>query len=258
MIDRPCRFTRAYPCPICGGHDGLARGQGIRCFGYLDASGEFARCTREDRAGGLRQNRDGTYSHRLQGRCRCGLAHGDPVLPVAGAGRQARRTSPQTFRSYFTLAAFLRRMYGEDATVLSWSYHEAGGRECFRILRVNYQDATDTRAKTYRPCHRGSDGRWRLSKPGGLLPLYNLPAVLAAPVGDIVAVLEGEKCADIARGLGLANATTSAHGRKLPSSPTGRRWRAGRSPSSATKGSVVPSTPPRSPRCFPPFPLRPR
>jgi hypothetical protein len=211
------RFTRAHPCPICGGHDGLARGQGVRCFGYLDASGDFARCTREERAGGLRQNRDGTYSHRLHGPCRCGQAHGASVIPEADTRPKARRrSSPQSFRSYFTLAAFLRRIYGEGATVTSWAYHDAEGHERFRIVRVDYQDGEGNHAKTYRPCHQHSDGRWRLSKPGGLLPLYHLPAVLAEPPGGIVPVLEGEKCADIARGLGLVSATTSAHGAQAP------------------------------------------
>jgi hypothetical protein len=66
------RFTGTNPCPICGGHDGLVRGKGVRCFGYYDGSGKYARCTREEHAGALPQNRDGTYSHRLHGDCRCG------------------------------------------------------------------------------------------------------------------------------------------------------------------------------------------
>jgi hypothetical protein len=211
------RFTKAHPCPICAGHDGLGRGQGRRCFGYLDASGDYARCTREERAGNLHQNRDGTFSHRLGGKCRCGQIHGDPIAPEAPAGHKAcRRSAPQTFRSYFTLAAFLRRMYGEGCAVTSWAYYEAQGREAFRVLRIDHADDEGTRSKTYRPCHQAADGRWRLSKPGGLLPLYRLPAVLATPPGGIVAVLEGEKCADIATSLGIAHATTSAHGAQAP------------------------------------------
>jgi uncharacterized repeat protein (TIGR04076 family) len=217
MTAGPRRFTRAHPCPICGGHDGLARGQGVRCFGYLDASGDYARCTREDRSGSLRQNRDGTYSHRLHGPCRCGQAHGDPVISDDDARPKGRRRSSlQAFRSYFTLAAFLRRLYGEGSSVTPWACHDAEGREAFRVLRIDHLDADGTKAKTYRPCHQAEDGRWRLSKPGGLLPLYRLPAVLAVPPGGIVAVLEGEKCADLGAGLGLAHATTSAHGAKAP------------------------------------------
>ena len=113
-------------------------------------------------------------------------------------------------------AAFLRRMYGEGAAVTFWAYHDAQGREAFRVLRIDHLDADGAKAKTYRPCHEGADGRWRISKPGGLLPLYNLPAVLSVPGGGIISVLEGEKCADIAMSLGLTSATTSAHGARAP------------------------------------------
>jgi hypothetical protein len=228
------RFTKAHPCPICDGHDGLARGQSRRCFGYLDESGIYARCTREERGGGLRQNRDGTYSHRLQGRCRCGQSHGVSAVDAANARQKARRrTTPQSFRSFFTLAAFLRRMYGQGSAVTAWAYHGADGREAFRVLRIDHQDGDGANAKTYRPCHQAADGRWRLSKPGGLLPLYNLPAVLAAPPGGIIAVLEGEKCADLATAMGLTHATTSAHGAKAP-------WLSDWSPLAGRRVAILP------------------
>lgn len=73
-------FTRQHPCPICGGFDGATRGQGVRCYGYLDSEGAYARCTREDHAGELPLNADDTYSHRLAGPCRCGLEHGPAPL----------------------------------------------------------------------------------------------------------------------------------------------------------------------------------
>ena len=105
------RFTRTDPCPICGGHDGLARGQGVRCYGYYSPSGKLARCTREERAGGLPQNRDGTYSHRLHGPCRCGQTHGPADHAPAGNARSAGsgtlgRRAQQRFRSFATLCAF--------------------------------------------------------------------------------------------------------------------------------------------------------
>jgi hypothetical protein len=220
MTAGPRRFTKAQPCPVCGGHDGLGRGQGVRCFGYLDDTGSYARCTREERAGSLRQNSDGTYSHPLNGRCRCGEIHGDSPAP-ADEHRQAgtpyaRRRQQQRFRSYFTLAAFLRRLYGEGAAVTPWVYTDAAGHEVFRVLRIDYRSPDGSRSKSYRPCHQANDGRWRLSTPNGLLPLYNLPDILTAPAEAIVTILEGEKCADIATSIGLRHATTSAHGAKAP------------------------------------------
>jgi hypothetical protein len=212
----PERFTRNDPCPVCGGHDGLGRGQGVRCFGYYDRLRAYARCTREERAGNLPQNRDGTYSHRLTGQCRCGQVHGDLMAPdvtrFTAAPNSHRRRAEQRFRSFFTLAAFLRRRYGEGAELRHWIYRDAGGEEIFRVLRIDYRTPDGSREKSYRPCHKGSDGRWHLTRPDGLLPLYNLPAILAAPRGAVVTVLEGEKCADIAIALGLPHVTASAHG----------------------------------------------
>ena len=215
MTSRSQRFTRLRPCPVCGGHDGLARGKARRCFGYLDDTGGFARCTREEKAGALARNGDGTYSHRLLGRCPCGRTHGDPIAFPSTAIREPQGR-PRSFRSRATLEAALRRQYGVGSIVRSWIYRDGSGEDAFRILRVDYRDAQGARLKTYRPCHQGEDGRWRLAKPAGLLPLYNLPAVCAAAAEAIVPVLEGEKCVEIAIGLGLAHATTSAHGAQAP------------------------------------------
>ena len=214
------RFTRANSCPICGGHDGLCRGQGVRCFGYYDRSGTYARCTREEMAGGLAQNRDGTYSHRLHGSCRCGQVHGQASTssggprPAAPSGR--RRQAEQRFRSYFTLTASLRRFYGAGTAVRFWVYRDGDGHEVFRILRIDYEAPGSAKAKSYRPCHQCADGAWSLAGPALPLPLYNLPAVLAALPEATVTVLEGEKCVDIAAALGLSPTTTSAHGAQAP------------------------------------------
>jgi hypothetical protein len=163
-------------------HDGLARGRAVRCFGYLDHSGGFARCTREEHAGALAQNRDGTYSHRLNGPCRCGQVHGDSPGSAGEAHTTAASTlnerAEQRFRSFFTLRAFLRRRYGEGSPVRHWTYLDASGAEAFRVLRIDYQSPDGSKAKSYRPCHQAPDGRWLLSRPEGKLPLYNLPSIL--------------------------------------------------------------------------------
>jgi hypothetical protein len=122
----------------------------------------------------------------------------------------------QRFRSYFTLRAFLARYYGEGTAIRSWAYHDAAGDEAFRVLRIDYRAPDGSKAKSYRPCHQDADGRWRLARPEGKLPLYNLPAILAAPPEATVAILEGEKCADLAAGLGLLPVTASAHGAQAP------------------------------------------
>lgn len=210
------RFTKTHPCPICGGHDGLVRGRGVRCFGYMDTSGRYARCTREDQAGGLPQNRDGTYSHWLGGACRCGQTHGEASDRARHVVRTTLRRSEPRFRSFLTLSAFLRRRYGDGASIRHWIYQYADGSEAFRVVRVDYRAPNGAAAKSYRPCHQAEGGKWHLARPEGRLPLYRLPAILTAPPGDTVVVVEGEKCADIAVALGFALTTTSAHGAKAP------------------------------------------
>ena len=81
MSVHPERSVRAWspnsPCPICGGHDRLRRGQGKRCAGFLSSDGHFAHCTREEKAGDLRATKaePPTYGHRLHGPCGCGVEH---------------------------------------------------------------------------------------------------------------------------------------------------------------------------------------
>jgi Toprim domain len=75
------RFTSNFCCPVCGGHDGLARGEGRRCYGFVSGDGRFARCSREELAGMLQQEtRTGQFVHYLAGRCRCGLRHNDGAV----------------------------------------------------------------------------------------------------------------------------------------------------------------------------------
>src|SRR5438309_483588 len=53
MIATARRFTAQSPCPVCGGYDGMLRGKGQRCHGYLSADREWCHCAREELAGGL-------------------------------------------------------------------------------------------------------------------------------------------------------------------------------------------------------------
>ena len=62
--------------------------------------------------------------------------------------------------------------------------------------------------KKFVPFRRDPDG-WRMKDPPGKLPPYHLAELVQAPV---VWVLEGEKCADLARDRAGLTATTSSHG----------------------------------------------
>ena len=75
----------------------------------------------------------------------------------------------------------------------------------FVMQRMNYADGD----KEFRPIFRVM-GRWQLKVPPGKRPLYHRDELAAA---TRVFVTEGEKCADLVRGLGLV-ATTSSGGAK--------------------------------------------
>src|SRR3954469_16973652 len=77
-VDSNQRFSKANPCPVCGGHSGLSQGSGQRCYGFLSGDGEYAHCTREECAGDLEENpKTQAYAHRMEGSCKCGVSHGD-------------------------------------------------------------------------------------------------------------------------------------------------------------------------------------
>jgi len=86
-----------------------------------------------------------------------------------------------------------------------WPYFSTDDGDALTVLRFDLPDG----GKTYRPICP-SNGGWSIGDPRGPLPLYRLAGLNGAAR---VYVLEGEKCADAAAGLGLA-ATTSAHGAK--------------------------------------------
>jgi hypothetical protein len=84
-----------------------------------------------------------------------------------------------------------------------WIYHDADRFELMRVYRIDKADG----GKEFLPVHADHVG-WHIGDPPGKLPLYHLNELAAA---DTVYVLEGEKCADLVRKLGLV-ATTSSHG----------------------------------------------
>ena len=78
------RHTRDRPCAVCGGHIDMPHGQGVRDYGFDSQDGSLCFCTNGVHAGALQEGRVG-WVHRLDGRCPCGLTHGEakPVPPVS-------------------------------------------------------------------------------------------------------------------------------------------------------------------------------
>lgn len=169
----PDRFTRNDPCPICGGFANLPQGQARRCYGWYDERREYARCTREEKAGRLERNGDGTYSHRLQGDCLCGETHGaaSPTQPATAsrAGERRRKT---------------------------WEIREAGGAVVAEHVRVEYLNGS----KRFEWWH---DGRQGLNGISSKDILYGLEVLAPTPVTRLAVLTEGEKAADALREVGL-------------------------------------------------------
>jgi len=86
-----------------------------------------------------------------------------------------------------------------------WNYHDATGE----LVGVTCRWDT-AQGKEIRPVSRHPDG-WRIAAMPAPRPLYNLRALLAAPLDKPVIVTEGERCADAATACGLL-AVTSAGG----------------------------------------------
>jgi hypothetical protein len=92
------RFSPSRPCPVCGGHDRLPRGNGERCYGFLAEDGMWAHCTRDEHAGGLEQNPEsGTYAHKLMGDCHCGVRHDTEPADANGHAARPKRKIVESY-----------------------------------------------------------------------------------------------------------------------------------------------------------------
>jgi hypothetical protein len=183
-------FISGFICPVCDGHSGLPRKQGIRCYGFLSEDGRYANCTRPEYAGGLAQSSENdTYGHFLGGGCRCGKTHSEqPNLDVP--------PSRSTVRPHSSTPP-------EGSTI--YDYPRADGKVELRVIRTYpkgfYQQTVD------------KDGKWVNTTDGMKPPLYRLPELLAASPERTVLLVEGEKDVDRAIEEGLV-ATTNPRGAK--------------------------------------------
>jgi putative DNA primase/helicase len=181
------RASAAHPCPICGGHPGKPRGNGVRCHGFISADGRYAHCTREEYAHGLPLTADSqTYAHCLGGPCRCGFAHGN-VAPLAPAPKKQPR---------------IRLDSDFDACTPPYpvDYRNENGEVLYRIARWTRSDGR----KSYGYCRPDGPGRWVDGLGEGERVIYRLPEILAAlSRGETIHVCEGEKKVELLVKLGF-------------------------------------------------------
>ncbi len=128
----------------------------------------------------------------------------DRQAPVIRTRVRKPRGAPRSFETDQEALNYLANSLGGQRNG-TWVYQDAAAAEVFRVVR--FDGCRGEHPKQYRPLHQSSDG-WRIADPPGLLRLYGLPEIIEA---STVWVLEGEKCVEIARELGVV-ATTNAHG----------------------------------------------
>jgi hypothetical protein len=141
---------------------------------------------------------------------RLGLPSGKPkAAPTAsrnGNGKAWR--SPEE-----AIAWHAKTVKGQVSERGPWIYNDPDHFELMRVYRIDYCDPeTGEPRKQFRPVYPDAAG-WHVGDPSkDRLPLYHLEELTAA---GLVYVCEGEKCADLVRGLGLVT-TTSSHGAQSP------------------------------------------
>jgi len=212
------RFSRDFPCPVCGGYDEANRESGFRCGGYLatDLQTEitYARCTNSKHAGNIQRRNDGTFPHRMDGKpCRCGAVHNDlnpGQKPIRrnGSGHgaapkrkiaarydyldengemilQVCRTEPKGF--------FQRRPDGAGNWITSLEageYFQAKNKKWYTIKKAETEE---------RPI---PDNAPRRTFPAARRVLYRLPQLLKADPSEPVFTAEGEKDVHNLEGIG--------------------------------------------------------
>jgi putative DNA primase/helicase len=172
------------PCPICGGGDNMPRGQGKRCSGFTSTDGEYAHCSREEHAGSLSPEAEGTYAHRLKGECKCGMTHNPaPAAVVIPMRAEIEATYDYTDEGGELLFQVVRevgkRFKQRQPVGDSWVWHLSTG-PCKRMAC---------------PCHSHTLREVRR------VP-YHLVELLAAPPDKPICIAEGERDVDRLRSLG--------------------------------------------------------
>lgn len=115
-------------------------------------------------------------------------------------------TKPTTFATADAATAALDRFMHkrhQAYCVCHWDYHSPDGNRVAVVVRYESDGK-----KTYRPVSKHDDG-WHWGDPPGLWPLYGLAELGSQP--GTVFIVEGEKCSDAVKWLGL-QPVTSAHG----------------------------------------------
>lgn len=151
----------------------MPRGKGARCGGYLGTDGEYAHCSRPELAGGLDEEKGGTFAHRLRGgECKCGTTHDMRAAASSSPAAPERAERAQ-----------------EKRLVATYSYTDEQGAEVHQVLRYVLEGGD----KTFRQRHRNGGGEWVWKLDGVRRVLYRLHELVADDADRTVYIVEGEK-----------------------------------------------------------------
>ncbi len=126
-----------------------------------------------------------------------------PLSHRSGPKALARSKDGTTYPTAKAAVESLEQRRGPRSA--AWAYRDAGGEPVAVVIRWDLPDGK----KDIRPVSLHEDG-WRAAGMPAPRPLYRLPELAGK---SRVYVVEGERCVDATRSLGLT-ATTSAHGAK--------------------------------------------
>ncbi len=200
------RVSNEHPCRVCGKPD------------WCTATGpkgdpEAAICMRIE---SNNQRPNGGWLHRFhsdQSRLRIRPA----TSPSNGATANhvpPESTAPVPSQSSCPTApyepALVVQSVNEMATQRAvWEYHDSEGRIVGIVTRYDHADGR----KVVKPLSPNAQGRWVAKAMPAPRPLYDLHILAKLESGSQVFVVEGEKCAEVIKGLGLVG-TTSVGGSK--------------------------------------------
>lgn len=197
-IDRQSLDGRGHPCPRCGGTDRFAA--------FRDAAETGGVICRRCFASGS----DGIATVRWM----LGCSYSEAVAFIT---RQLGTEQPkgQAFPSDEAAIISLKRSMQASGWrfTRAWAYHDVDEDLVALVARFD-----GPKGKTFRPVTRWPDG-WRIGDPPGKWPLYGLSSDMGIPISADnvrnrtlnVFIVEGERCCDAVRSLGLP-CVTSAHG----------------------------------------------
>jgi hypothetical protein len=204
------RYTRAHPCPTCGGWDG---GKGPNhCYGHWLSDGRGAFCTRLEFANGLPWQGTSGYLHWYSGPCKCGETH-----DAAAVLERERIPEHHELNT--------NRAHERYSPIALHEYRDAGGEIRFRVARFYRGGAKPAHYPEWLPkcMPQRPDGRggWYdgIACAGILFEgLYRLPELLAADPLAPVWIVGGELCVDALAARDQV-ATTNAGGEHRPWQP---------------------------------------